>query len=261
MSPCSNTEDINHLNSSMSRRPHNLNSIMPRCPEIPNSNVSRHLEFLISITRRTSNISAWNDAGHSTQNFWIAPYQNTRISDFNDAKHTRNAALSEFNYDKADTYSSVNDAKTSGISEFNYAKTPRNSEFKCATEAPRIADFNYAKSSRTTELNDGKSCPIAESMMPRCPEIANSTMLKAPIICEFDHAEDIQNRIQLCQVLRNYGMLQRTPRIYDFCCAKDIQNVWVFNCAKASGTSKFNLEVLRQDATNCWNNVCQAYPE
>ena len=39
MSPCSNTEDINHLNSSMSRRPHNLNSIMPRCPEIPNSNV------------------------------------------------------------------------------------------------------------------------------------------------------------------------------------------------------------------------------
>ena len=230
MSPCSNTEDINHLNSSMSRRPHNLNSIMPRCPEIPNSNVSRHLEFLISITRRTSKISGWNDAGHSTQNFWIAWYQNTRISDFNDAKDTRNAALSEFNYDKADTYSSVNDAKTSGISEFNYAKTPRNSEFNCATEAPRIADFNYAKTSRTTELNDGKSCRIAESMMPRCPEIANSIMLKAPIICEFDYAEDIQNRIQLCQVLRNYGMLQRTPRIYDFCCAKDIQNVWVQLC-------------------------------
>ena len=75
--------------------------------------------------------------------------------------------MSEFNYDKADTYSSVNDAKTSGISEFNYAKTPRNSEFNCATEAPRIADFNYAKTSRTTELNDGKSCRIAESMMSR----------------------------------------------------------------------------------------------
>jgi len=75
--------------------------------------------------------------------------------------------LSEFNYDKADTYSSVNDAKTSGISEFNYAKMPRNSEFNCATEAPRIADFNYAKTSRTTELNDGKSCRIAELMMSR----------------------------------------------------------------------------------------------
>ena len=81
------------------------------------------------------------------------------------------------------------------------------------------------KTSRTTELNDGKSCRIAESMMPRCPEIANSIMLKAPIICEFNYAEDIQNRIQLCQVLRNYRMLQRTPRIYDFCCAKDMQNV------------------------------------
>ena len=250
MSPCSNTEDINHLNSNMSRRPHNLNSIMPRCPEIPNSNVSRHLEFLISITRRTSNISGWNDARHSTQNFWIAWYQNTRISDFNDAKDTRNAALSEFNYDKADTYSSVNDAKTSGISEFNYAKTPRNSEFNCATEAPRIADFNYAKTSRTTELNDGKSCRIAESMMPRCPEIANSIMLKAPIICEFNYAEDIQNRIQLCQVLRNYGMLQRTPRIYDFCCAKDIQNVWVQLCQ-----SFWNFQIQFRIITPRWKQL------
>jgi len=29
-----------------------------------------------------------------------------------------------------------------------------------------------------------------------------------------------------------------------------------FNCAKASGTSKFNLEVLCQGATNYWNKLC-----